>query len=174
MGKIISSTSMTIDGVSDVGEWFIGEGSHMDAALDRFRACEAMLTGRPTFEGLAGYWQEAEGPWADAINPMPKYAISRTVSGPQQWNGTAIAGEAAETVAKLKADVDGDLFLTGCGELARTLLEAGLVDEVHIATHPTVWGTGTRAYEGTKVPMRLLESKAFDTGVTFLRYEPIR
>lgn len=172
MGKIISSTSMTIDGVSDVDEWFIGDGSHMDAALDVFRGCEAMLTGRPTFEGLAGYWQTAEGPWAEAINPMPKYAISRTVSGPQQWNGTAIAGDAAETVAKLKADVDGDLFLTGCGELACTLLEAGLVDQVDLWVHPTVWGKGTRAYEGTKVPMRLLVSKPFDSGVTLLRYEP--
>ena len=172
MGKIISTTSMTIDGVSDVDEWFIPDGPHMDAALDNFRACQVMLTGRTTFEGLAGFWQSAEGPWADAINPMPKYAISRTVSGPLEWNGTAIAGDAVETVAKLKAEVDGDIFLTGCGELAVTLLNAGLVDQVNLGIFPTVWGAGTRAYEGAKVPMRLLESKTFDTGVTFLRYAP--
>jgi dihydrofolate reductase len=174
MGRLISTTTMTADAVTDVGEWFVFEGEHDRAAREQFARAGAMLTGRTTFEGLAGFWQEQEGLWADAINPMPKYVASRTVSGPLEWNGTVIEGDVAEGVAKLKAELDQDLILIGCGELASHLLERGLVDEVQLWVHPTVWGKGgTRPFEGSTVRMQLVDTTPFDTGVTLLRYEPV-
>ena len=63
------------------------------------------------------------------LNPMPKFVASRTLEGSLDWNATAIEGDAAQGVSRLK-QLDGDLFLIGCGELARHLLAEGLVDEV--------------------------------------------
>ena len=174
MAKIINATTTTIDGVSDVSDWFIAQGSHMDSALEVFRSCSAMLLGRTTFEGLIGAWAGAEGDWADTINPMPKWVISRTRSGPQEWNGTAVAGDAVETVAKIKAEQDGTIFMSGCGELARTLLGAGLIDEVFHNVHPRLVGTGGRAFEGAKVDLELVSTETFDTGVVRHLYVPAR
>jgi dihydrofolate reductase len=172
VGKLILQTAMSLDGVTEVGDWFVPEGGHDAAGREHWRQVEAMLVGRTTFEGLAGYWTEQEGPWADLINPLPKLVVSRTVSGPQQWNGTAFAGDAADTVPTLKAE-HGDLLMVGWGELARTLLAHGLVDELRFWVHPAVVGDGQSPI-GERVPMRLLESKAFDSGVLLLRYEPVR
>jgi dihydrofolate reductase len=173
VGRLIISTAMSADGATEVGDWFVQGGEDDAAGREYLSQAEAMLLGRTTFEGLADYWSKEQGPWADLINPMPKLVVSRTVSGPQQWNGTAFAGEAAETVPTLKAE-HGDLFMAGWGELARTLLSHDLVDELRFWVHPAVAGTGVKHFGGDKVPMRLLEANAFDSGVVLLRYEPSR
>ncbi|HEX6423273.1 MAG TPA: dihydrofolate reductase family protein, partial [Acidimicrobiales bacterium] len=83
-------------------------------------------------------------------------------------------GDAVEGVARLKDELDDDLVLSGCGELARALIAHGVIDELRFWVHPAVWGEGSRPYGGDRIRMRLLDSTAFDSGVTLLRYEPLR
>ena len=172
MGKLILSTAVSADGATEVGEWFTQGGEDDAAGREYLAQADAMLLGRTTFDGLAGYWSKEEGPWADLINPLPKVVVSRTVSGPREWNGTAVAGEAAETVPGIKAEHD-ELFMVGWGELARTLLSAGLVDELRFWVHPAVAGTGVKPFGGDTVRLRLLDATTFDLGVVLLRYEPV-
>lgn len=172
MSRLINTTTMTVDGVTDVGEWYIAEGGHDRAARDQFDEAAGMVIGRKTYEGLAAYWPQQTGDWADMLNPMPKFVASRTLQGRLEWNATLVEGDAAEGVSRLKDELDGDLLLIGCGELARHLLANGLVDELRFWLHPTVWGHGARPYEGETVGMRLLDSTSYDSGVTLLRFEP--
>jgi dihydrofolate reductase len=173
MSRLINTTTMTVDGVIDVAEWFVSEGGHDDAAREQFVDTAGMLMGRKTYEGLAAYWPEQSGPWGDVLNPMPKFVASRTLQGSLDWNATAIEGDAAQGVSRLKDELDGDLFLIGCGELARHLLAERLVDEVRFWIHPSVWGEGARPYGGDKLQLQLLDSTSYDSGVTLLRYEPV-
>jgi len=175
MSRIINSTAMTLDAVIEPVSpaWFVAEGDHDDAARAVLADSAAMLLGRTTFEGLAGYWSPLSDPWADILNPMRKYVASRGKLGELTWNGTPIEGDAIEGVRRLKETTDGDLFMSGCGELARELIQAGLVDELHFWIHPTVQGEGKRPYEAATLKMRLLHTKQFDSGVTLLRYEPV-
>jgi hypothetical protein len=92
VSRLINTTTMTVDGMTDVGEWYVSEAGHDRAARDQF-------------EGTA-------------VN------VARA-----QWNATAIEGDVAEEVSRLKNELDGDLFLIGCGELARHLIANGLVDD---------------------------------------------
>jgi dihydrofolate reductase len=174
MGRLKISTAMTIDGVIEVADWFIAEGEHMEASFATLEGVDALLMGRKVYEGLAAYWPTQEGEWADLLNAMPKYVASRTLQEPLEWNSTLIEGDVAEGVSRLKEELDGELFLTGCGELARHLLDAGLIDELIFGIHPAVAGSGARPFfeSGAKTKLRLIESKAYDTGVTILRYEP--
>jgi dihydrofolate reductase len=172
MSRLIITVATTVDGVIDGFEWFVPEGGHVQASLDQFNEAGALLLGRKTYEGLAGFWPTQEGPWADRLNPMPKFVASRTLSEPLEWNARLLKGELREAVPKLKEELDGDLIVSGCGEFARNLLVEGLVDEVRFGVHPVVWGDGARPFEGEKVRMNLVESKAFDSGVTLLRYAP--
>jgi dihydrofolate reductase len=173
LSRLILSTTMTLDGVISVSEWYVAEGEHDAAARELFAQAEAMLLGRKTYEGLAACWSPETGPWADLINPMPKYVASRTLQGSLDWNATVIEGELADGVSKLKDEGDRDLMLIGCGELARDLLKAGLIDEFRFWLHPAVWGQGERPFQGEEqARLRLVGSETFDSGVTLLRYEP--
>ena len=173
MGKVINITTMTTDGVTDVKEWFVAEGDHDTAALEVWKRSAGMLTGRTTYEGFLSYWPEQQGAWAEMLNPLPKYVASRSKEGPLEWNATLIEGDVSEGVARLKQELDGDLLMSGCGELALHLIRDGLVDELWFYVHPTVWGEGARPYLGETVRMRLLEARPYDSGVVLMRYEPI-
>jgi dihydrofolate reductase len=173
VSKLILSTTMTLDGVIEVGEWFVAGGDHDRAAREQFAEAEAMLLGRKTYEGLAAYWPSQTGPWADLINPMPKFVASRTLQGSLDWKASVLEGELAEGVSKLKQEGDRDVWLVGCGELARNLLGAGLIDELRFWVHPAVWGSGERPFQSDEqARLALVGSESFDSGVTLLRYQP--
>lgn len=173
MGRLIVSTQSTLDGVIDVGEWYVPEGEHDRKGKEQLVQASAVLLGRKTYEGLAAYWSPLTDEWANLINPKPKFVASRTLHGPLQWNSTLLEGDTADAVSKLKAELPSDLLSYGCGELARSLLAAKLVDELRFWVHPAAWGSGERPFQGeAQARLRLLGSEAFDSGVTLLRYAP--
>jgi riboflavin biosynthesis pyrimidine reductase len=57
--------------------------------------------------------------------------------------------------------------------IAAPLLRAGLVDEYRLFIHPVVPGAGTPLLPALadRIGLRLLESRTFDSGVIYLRYE---
>jgi dihydrofolate reductase len=69
MGKLFITVATTVDGVIDGFEWFVPQGEHDQAGLDQFKGAAAMLLGRKSYEGFAGFWPTQEGPWADMLNP---------------------------------------------------------------------------------------------------------
>jgi dihydrofolate reductase len=69
MSRLINTTTMTVDAVTDVAEWFISEGEHDEAAHEQFLGTAGMLMGRKTYEGLAAYWPEQSGPWGGPAQP---------------------------------------------------------------------------------------------------------
>jgi dihydrofolate reductase len=172
VSRLINTVTMTVDGVTDVGEWYVAEGGHDGASRAQFDGAAGMVVGRTTYEGLAAFWSQQTGEWADLLNPLPKFVASRTLRGPLEWNATVIEGDAAEGVARLKATHDEDLVLAGCGELARHLLAPGSRRRAPVLGPPRRVGRGRAAVQGEVVKMRFLDSTAFDSGVVLLRYEP--
>ena len=77
MGKLIATTQATLDGVIDpVGEWVQPDGDHGTYSFERQARSSGMVLGRKTYEGLAGYWPNQTGEWADMVNALPKYVGS--------------------------------------------------------------------------------------------------
>ena len=172
MGRLVSHTSMTVDGLCDVGAWFVAEGEHDSAGVEKLAASAAFVTGRKCWEGFLGFWPSQTGPWAEVLNPMPKYVASHTLSGDLDWNSQVIDGDAVDGIRRLKEELDGDLFLSGCGELACGLLDGGVIDELNLWIHPAVGGAGTRPYDGATPSLELLDVTAYDSGVVLQRYRP--
>jgi len=175
MGKLIATAQATIDGVIDpVGEWVQPDGDHGDYSFERQERSSGLVLGRKTYEGLAGFWPEQTGKWADMVNSMPKYVGSNSLSGDLEWNATLLEGGLEDSIPRLKAEVDGDLFTHGSGEFAYALAERGLVDEFEIYLNPLVWGKGNVHVLGDRgtVRMQLGEVKRFDSGVVLLTYLP--
>ena len=133
-----------------------------------------LLFGRRTYEDLLRHWTTTPepNPFADVLVATPKYVVSRSADTALGFpNTTLLAGDAATTVAALKAELDGDLTILGSGELVRALAVAGLVDEYVLSIHPLLLGSGTTLFAaGDRTDLRLEESLPTTTGVVIARY----
>jgi dihydrofolate reductase len=134
----------------------------------------AMLLGRRTYEDFAGFWpNQPDNPFTEALNRMQKYVASATLADPLPWvNSTVLAGDAAKAVAALKDEQpEQDLVILGSGELIRSLLPHGLIDEFTLLIHPLVLGAGQRLFaEGSETALDLVDSVGTSTGVVLARY----
>jgi dihydrofolate reductase len=141
--------------------------------LEETMSSAALLLGRVTYEGFAAAWPSREGEFADKFNSMPKYVVSSTLESPEWTNTTVLQGDAAEEVARLRREEDGDIVVHGSGRLVRTLLEEDLVDELRLMVFPVVLGAGKRLFGETsdKKPLRLVDSKVVGEGVAILVYQ---
>jgi dihydrofolate reductase len=110
------------------------------------------------------------------LNTRPKYVASTTVAEPLAWeNSTLLGPDVATAVAALKQDEDGgDLHLIGSTELAKTLIEHGLVDELRVMIDPLVLGGGKRLFrdDGALRPFELVEGTLTTTGSILAVYAP--
>ena len=175
MGKLIASAQATLDGVIDpVGEWVQSNGDHGDYSFERQSRSGGLVLGRKTYEGLAAYWPSQTGKWADLVNAIPKYVASTTLSGDLEWNATLLKGDLADSIPKLKDQVDGDLFMHGSGEFAYAVATRSLIDEFEVYLNPLVWGQGKVHVLGDRGTVRLALRgvKRFDSGVVLLTYLP--
>jgi dihydrofolate reductase len=176
MGRIIVTEFISVDGVvEDPGgsENFKYGGWSFEFKLDETLEAEAQLLGRVTYEGFAEAWPPRDGEFADKFNNMPKYVVSSTLKNPEWTNSTVLDGDMAESVAKLKDEVDGDIVVHGSVQLVQGLIEHGLVDELRLMVFPVVLGGGKRLFGETsdKRTLRLTDSKTVGDGVSILVYQ---
>jgi dihydrofolate reductase len=189
MGKVVITEFVSLDGVMEDpggaedfkhGGWTFDfdtgdEGNQFK--LDETLEAEALLLGRVTYEGFAAAWPSMEDPagFADKMNGMPKYVVSSTLENPEWNNSTVLKGDVGEEVRKLKDSVDGVILVGGSAQLAQSLIDLDLVDEVRLMVFPVVLGSGKRLFGETsdKKPLRLAGSKTVGDGVTLLTYERV-
>jgi dihydrofolate reductase len=175
MRKLVESTFVTLDGViSEPQSWSppYWDDDHFAYSRKLLFAADALLLGRETYEGFAQAWPERSGDeFTDRMNSIPKHVASRTLSE-ATWNATIIHGDVAAAVAELKQE-PGESILNGTGELDRTLLEHGLLDELHFWVFPVLAGSGQRLIEGIETThLKLVETTRFGSGIVVLTYTP--
>jgi dihydrofolate reductase len=146
-----------------------------------FQRADGFLFGRRTYEIFAGSW--GTGSWGAnqgnnsisvALNTMPKYVASTTLTDPQWADTTVLSGDVAAAVGELKAKPERELQVHGSGNLVRWLLDNHLVDEITLLTYPVVVGQGTRLFPATgpDTALELVDSRATHSGVTIQVYRP--
>jgi dihydrofolate reductase len=190
MGKIVITTNATLDGVVEdpdgkegftLGGWFGRFGGKdleewAKVETDEALRARALLLGRRSDEWFGTRWAARSGEWADRLNSMPKYVVSSTLEHPVWTNSTILTGSVVDEVSKLKQNVDGEILVYASYQLARTLMEHDLVDELRLVVFPVVLGAGERLFgeAGVTTPLRLLESRTIGAGLAFLAYQPVR
>ena len=80
-----------------------------------------------------------------------------------------VAGE----VAALRAQEGGDLLLYGSGQLARFLLERGLVDRLNLLVYPLTVGAGRRLFGEAPAKLELTATRPLGSGVVLMQYRPV-
>ncbi|HEU4545785.1 MAG TPA: dihydrofolate reductase family protein [Microlunatus sp.] len=134
-----------------------------------------MLFGRRTWQDFLGAWAYAEdgNPFTTHLNATRKYVVSTTLTDVDAWqNSVLLAGDAARTVAELKASDGPDLAVVGSACLVRSLQAAGLVDRYALLIHPLVLGEGTRLFDESSplTEFTLVDSVVTGTGVIIATY----
>jgi len=180
MRKIVAGLFISLDGVFEApDQWhFPYFNDEMGEVVGgQMAESDCMLLGRVTYEEFAAYWpgQTSDGEageLADFMNDTPKYVVSSTLTQADWKNTTLIDGNnAVEELNKLKEQPGKDISITGSGTLVRTLLRAGVLDELRLLVHPIVVGHGKRLFDdGETVPLALADSKTLSTGVLALTY----
>ena len=176
MRKIVAGLSISLDGVIEdadqwMGPWFDPELGQAIGSM--IAAQDAMLLGRVTYDGFAAYWPHQTGDMADAMNGTAKYVVSGTLTSADWQNSTLIpAASAYAEIAELKQQPGQNIGMTGSATLVSSLLREGLLDELHLFLFPVVLGSGKRLFAapGDKLPLRLIDSATYDTGVVHLTY----
>lgn len=198
--KLTVQTFLTIDGVmqapggseEDPSDAFAHGGWQApfpDPAIGEFVTelnshASAFLLGRRTFDIFRGYWPDQTdpaNPIATAINSLPKYVVSNSLSEAEvAWRGehrdTArlVTGDVITAVQALKAKPGDELQIWGSGKLLQTLLRHELVDRFRLMTFPLVLGSGCRLFNDgiTPATMRPVDLAVTDLGTILATYEP--
>ena len=155
---------------------------HMTTGVSRtvtgwFAKADSLLLGRGTYDMLQPFWEAVTDPEdsvAYAFNHLPKHLVTSTIDNPTWHNTKILKGDLLPAVAALRGR-RGEVQVHGSHRLARTLHDAGLVDEYRLLVFPVVVGGGKRLFEtgAASSSFRLVESETLDGGALHLRLRPI-
>jgi dihydrofolate reductase len=183
MRRIINATYMSLDGVVQRPELWTFDYRSDDAARvshDQLFAADALIMGRHTYDIFAGHWPAATDPdgFADRMNTIPKYVLSRTLSQPSWTSTTVLAGDnVVDRIRALKQEPGQNILQYGYGPVTRLLIEHGLLDELHIWLHPLLVGnTDPRDHigaVGAASRWQLDDMRRHDSGLVILSYRQL-
>jgi dihydrofolate reductase len=153
MAQLVLKMSVSLDGfvasADGSGDW-IAAGRSDDSTswvLETVINTSAHLIGATTYAEWATYWPGASGPFAQAMNEIPKVVFSNSLRS-ADWGETTIAtGDLAAAITRIKLErSDGYLLAQGGVGFARSLVDNGLIDEYRLVVHPVVLGAGERLF----------------------------
>jgi dihydrofolate reductase len=185
MGRIVLSDNVTLDGVIEdpagdegfrLGGWvgMIKDKPQLSKlALGEALEAQAWLLGRRSYEWFAARWPSRTGELADRLNALPKYVVSATLKNPRWTGSTVLRGNPIDTVSTLKQQIAGTIIVPASFQLARTLLEHDLVDELRLKVFPIALGAGERLFGQTShsKSLRLIDMQTVESGIITLTYQ---
>jgi dihydrofolate reductase len=184
MKKITAGLFISLDGVVEAPDqwhfpYFSDEmGAAVDASLGQ---ADTMLFGRKTYDSFAGAWPDREAageedaPFAKKLGDARKIVVSNQPLEFTWRNSEQLQGDLVEAVTALKnGPGDGTIAMSGSVSVVRQLLAAGLLDELHLLVHPIAVRKGMRLFDEGEptIPLTLISSQTFETGVLNLVYAP--
>ena len=191
MRKVVAIENATLDGFADSqqGLGFEWTARAYDEEVDRYgnehvRAdVDTAMYGRATYLGMQGYWSNmldnpdgtpGERAHAEWVHNVQKIVFSTTLESASWANSRLISGNVAEEVEKLKVQPGGTMAIYASPKLVHAFIDLRLIDEFRIVVHPVTLGRGTPLFHDTaKLDLELLESKAFNSGAVYVRYQVV-
>jgi dihydrofolate reductase len=183
MRKLVLYTLMSLDGAVDRPDQYFAPGQEpgppefdsvmIDNEATVIGAQDTVLLGRRMYDEWSEYWPTSdEQPFADFINTVKKYVVTSTPLSNKWENSEAVAGPIEELVRDLKGRPGGDIGIHGSIQLAQSVLEAGLVDELQLVVGPSVGFPGRRLFASIDGSRRLalLSATSTPSGSILLAY----
>lgn len=177
MRKLVAGLAITLDGVTEApgGNW-VRFDQEMSAYIETASAnVDALLLGRRSYLRFAEMWSgRHDAPGAKFWNETKKYVVSSTLTTTTWNNSVLLSGDTFEEVSTLKEADGGDIQIPGSPSLVRSLMIAGLVDELGLMIHPVALGAGQRLFDDVPdLAFELNSSRALQSGVLVTSYRPV-
>ena len=139
---------------------------------DYWKSIDTVLMGRKTWE--ASIAMSGGGGGGGGSSKIATYIFSRTLES--VGHGAQLVREdAGEFVRQLKEKPGKGICVMGGGELAQSLLAAGVIDEVGMNVHPILLGSGVPLFRdaGRRIKLELGESRVIDGGCVMSTYRVV-
>jgi dihydrofolate reductase len=170
MPSLVLKMSVSLDGYvappDGSTEWSVAGRSPDGASwtAETLSNAGAHLMGAATYTDWATFWPGASGPFAQALNEIPKVVFSNSLTS-AGWGETEIAaGDLSEAVTRLKRERSGGYLLAHGGtRFAQSLVKTGLIDEYRLVVHPVILGAGERLFT-EPLTIESISVTAFSTG----------
>jgi len=191
MRKVIFKVETTLDGfiAGPNGEmdWAFGhvrtkeDWNHVNDILD---TVDTVLMSRVIYEEYKDYWpavatdhssSESDKEFSRWLDKTPKIVFSRTLENLEWENARLVRGDAGMEIAILKQQPGKNLVMWGGSRFPQALMELGLIDEYWINVHPVAIGAGKSLFGGIqqRIPLKLIKSRAFESGVVGHCYQSV-
>ena len=148
-------------------DWILWSDEASRYMTKYWKTIDTILMGRKTYEvGLSQRQGKAGSPG------LKTYVFSRTLEADSDGDVTIISGDAVEFVRDLKNQDGKDIFLMGGGELAQSMFEGGIVDEIGFSIHPVLLGSGIPLFHPMKcqIDLELQECQTLKNGCVLVTY----
>lgn len=155
-------------------DWLIHDAEAMEIMRDMWPRFDAMVMGRKTWDASTKNFSEEELEKArQAAAGMRTVVFSRTLKPGERHGAEFVNSDAGEFVREMKHEKGKDIMVMGGGELACSLFEAGLIDEVGFNVHPVLLGSGIPAFHkmSRQIDLELAECKAMKSGCVYVYYK---
>lgn len=190
MRELILKMSISVDGfVSDLegaNGWMYGSDAESKAwAVETTWNASLHIMGSRSFLAMAGFWPTSTMDFAPPMNLIPKAVFSRQGAavlagvepqpGAESWRRAYVAsGDLAQEIAALKARDGKPILAHGGVSFARSLVAAGLVDQLMLGVHTVALGKGLPLFSdlAAPLPLKLVSSRAFPGGAVAQVYRP--
>jgi dihydrofolate reductase len=148
-----------------------------DAIGKYWATIDTLVMGRKTWAGAPAAAGAAEGSEGGSgagpsTSGITTYVFSRTLKRISQRGVHLVSGNAGEFVRELKAKRGKGICVMGGSNLAQSLFEADVIDEVGLNIHPVLLGSGTPLFldAGRRIHLELLENRTIDGGCVLATY----
>jgi dihydrofolate reductase len=168
MRKVVLGLAVSLDGFIEGpnGEydWCFTDQDY--GLNDFFKRIDSIFVGRKSYEISLGL--------ENGISGFPKfkeYVFSKTLNTVKE-GATIVKGDILSEVTKIKNEPGKDIWLFGGAELTSSLINLGLVDEIGLAVHPLILGSGKPLFNNIRerIQLKLIDTKTYSTGLVYLTY----
>ncbi len=168
MRKVILGLAVSLDnfieGPNGEYDWCFTDQDY--GLSDFFKRVDTIFVGRKTYEMSLGVKVDIAG-----FPKFKEYIFSRTLDKVKE-GATLIKDNIKNEVEKIKKDGEKDIWLFGGAGLTTSLINLGLVDELLLAVHPILLGSGKPLFHNIKsrIKLTLLDTKTYSSGLVSLTY----
>ena len=129
-----------------------------------FDSVDALVMGRKTYDTVLGF---DDWPYESKRCVVVTHAPPASKRRDEEFTAEA----PASLLARMAGEGVRSVYVDG-GTVIRQFLAAGVIDELTLSVIPILLGTGIRLFDGggTERKLRLVESRAFESGLARLKY----
>lgn len=152
-------------------DWILHSDESGELLQEYWQKIDTKIMGRKTYDVAKQY--APQGKNAKSLDEgMKTYVFSRTLEPGTRDGVTFVSDDPGEFVRNLKKEEGKEICILGGGDLAKTLFEAGVIDEIGFNVHPVLLGTGIPLFHEMKhqIDLELIECRSFKNGCFYVLY----